>query len=183
MTHGETMAEVRYCTTEDGVRIAYTMQGEGPPLLFCGGGFISLSVQHLFPDDKPFMDRMGRGRQLIRYDMRGSGLSQRDVDDFSHDALVRDIEAVGRAAAAERCSVWASSLSGPRAIDFAARNPDKVHRLILYGTFTRPADVWSPEVAEGMVALATANWQVAAQTLADFSGYGRRELPVGRGQR
>src|SRR3970282_2063649 len=88
------MGEVRYCTTEDGVRIAYCVEGEGPPLLICPQFVESFSLDHTNAERSGFIRRLGEGRRLIRYDMRGVGLSQRDVEDVSPEALVRDLRAV-----------------------------------------------------------------------------------------
>ena len=79
---------VRYCTTPDGVRIAYSVEGEGPPLLVCPQFVESFSLDHLFPPYEKFMRRLGEGRSLIRYDARGTGLSQREVGDISFTGRV-----------------------------------------------------------------------------------------------
>lgn len=76
--------EVRYCTTEDGVRFAYGAEGQGPPLVICHGAIESISLDPLFGTPQHFFRRLQRGRRLIRFDMRGTGLSQRDVADLSH---------------------------------------------------------------------------------------------------
>ena len=94
--------EVRYCTTEDGVRIAYTVAGDGPPLIYIQGFIESFSLEHLLPNTQEFFRRVARGRQLVRYDMRGTGLSQREVADVSHTALMRDLSAVVEAVGLKR---------------------------------------------------------------------------------
>jgi len=74
--------EVRYCTTEDGVRIAYCVEGEGPPLLMCPILFESFSVDHLLPGYQRFLQAIAGQCTLIRYDTRGTGLSQREYQIF-----------------------------------------------------------------------------------------------------
>ena len=106
--------EVRYCTTEDGVSIAYSVAGEGPTLLILQSGVESLSLTPGSPW-QDFRDRLAAGRQVIEYDMRGTGLSQHSVSDLSHSALVLDVEAVVAVAGAKRLSIFSSGLSGPRA--------------------------------------------------------------------
>jgi len=70
--------EVRYCTTEDGVRIAYCAEGEGPPLLVCPFFVESFALSHIVGEAyEGFFRRLGRDRRLVRYDARGTGLSQR----------------------------------------------------------------------------------------------------------
>ena len=107
--------EVRYCTTKDGVRIAYRVEGDGPHVLVCPGFVESFSVDQLDPGQASFMALLGHGRSLIRFDMRGTGLSQRENVDLSPAALVLDLDAVVRATRIRQCHVWASTLSGPRA--------------------------------------------------------------------
>jgi class 3 adenylate cyclase len=72
-------------------------------------------------------------------------------------------------------SLWATTIGGPRAIEYAARHPDQVHRLILYGTFARGTDVMPAENLQALATLARVNWTMAAQVLADMAG--RREHP------
>ena len=115
--------EVRYCTTEDGVRIAYTVEGEGPPLVVCPYLLESFSLEHLFPAQQAFMRKLGKGRRVVRFDFRGTGLSQRDAEDISHSAYLRDLEAVVRASGIERLALWGNVTSGPHAISYAAHHP------------------------------------------------------------
>jgi class 3 adenylate cyclase len=167
--------EVRYCTTEDGVRIAYCVEGEGPPLVVCPWFIDSFALEHLVPELQAFMRRLGQGRRLVRYDMRGTGLSQRDVDDLSHSALVGDIQAVVRAARLKQFALWGRTTSGPTAIGYAARHRRQVSHLILWGTYSRLVDVMPPEAVKSLAALARANWPVGAQTYADLAN--RQSFP------
>ncbi len=172
--------EVRYCTTEDGVRIAYRVEGEGPPLLICPAFVGSFSLEHLVPAVRDFFEQLGRGRQLVRYDVRGTGLSQRDATDFSGPTLVLDIDAVVRAAGLKRFVLWGSLLSGPRAIAYAAQHPEQVTHLILAGTFARPHEAFPYEAAKGLAELCRTNWKLAAQTITDLGVRQRVADPVKR---
>ncbi len=160
--------EIRYCTTEDGVRIAYCVEGEGPPLLCCPSFVQAFSLTHLVPVWKAFFDEIGRGRSLIRYDMRGTGLSQRDVTDFSGPALVLDIAAVVRAVGLKRFALWGVQFSGPRAVMYAAQHPEQVSHLILASTFARPRQAFPYETAKGLAELCRTNWRLGVQTLTDM---------------
>ena len=133
--------EVRFCTTDDGVRIAYCVEGDGPHLVCCPDFVGSFALDHLIEDQMGFWRALWHGRRVVRYDMRGTGMSQRDVDDVSHDALVQDLDAVVRASGAQQFALWASTLSGPRAIGYAATHTEAVRRLVLHRTFARPNDV------------------------------------------
>ena len=167
--------EVRFCTTDDGVRIAYCVEGDGPHLVCCPDVIGSFALDHLIDDQMGFWRELWRGRRLVRYDMRGTGLSQRDVDDVSHDALVRDLDAVVRASGAQQFTLWGSTLSGPRAIAYAATHTEMVRRLVLHRTFARASDVMSEDQVRNFAELARVNWKMAAQVFADLPV--RHELP------
>lgn len=167
--------DVRYCTTDDGVRIAYCIEGSGPDLVCCPDFIGSFSLDALIEDQMGFWRGLWRGRRVIRFDMRGTGLSQRDVGDITHDAVCRDLAAVVRASDARRFTLYASTLAGPRAIAYAAAHPRQVRRLVLHRTFARASDIMTREQAQNFAQLARLNWPTAAQTFADMPV--RRELP------
>lgn len=169
--------EVHYCTTEDGVRIAYRIEGEGPALLWCPIFVESFSLHHLYPPYVELLRILGLGRQLICYDMRGVGLSQRDVVDFSNRALVRDIEAVVAAARLGRFSLWGNSMSGPRAVTYAAENPERLMRLVLFGTTVDPTSVMPLESARPLAEFAKANWKSGAHSYAGLGFAGAGNVP------
>ena len=169
------MADVRYCTTDDGVRIAYSVQGDGPGLVVCPGFFESFADDDAMPQMKDLMDSLGAGRRVIRYSVRGSALSQRDGVDLSQSAFPKDIEAVARAAGLERVALLAWAASGGTAIEFAAGHPNQVSQLVLFGTWARLLDVMPAENLSALAALCRTNWPMAAQTISDMSS--RREAP------
>lgn len=178
MLHTSAMErEVRYCTTDDGVRIAYTVFGVGPPLLSCPAMVQSFSYQ--LPQATVLYDLLATKASLIRYDMRGTGLSDRDVDDLSGDAMTRDLEAVVRASGVDQLSIFATALSGFRAINFAVRHPDIVRHLVLLDTTADP-HAYPRESARALGNLARQNWPLATQMFADM---GTRSLYADAGQR
>jgi class 3 adenylate cyclase len=162
--------EIRYCTTDDGVRIAYTAQGDGIPLVMCPFFVEGFAIAEKAPEYMEFVDGLGRGRRLVRFDMRGTGLSHRDAGDFTLQALTLDIKAVARALKLRRFVLYGAGLSGPRAVAYAAANPRDVSNLVLYSTFVRPDDVMPVGASQGFVEIARANWAMAAQALVDLSG-------------
>jgi len=174
--------EVRYCTAEDGVRIAYCVEGEGPALLWCPIFVESFSLHHLHPPYLALLQELGRGRQLVCYDMRGVGLSQRDVTDFSNRALVRDIEAVVTAARLKRFALWGNTTSGARAITYAVENPDRLTHLVLWETVAEPSAFMAFESAKALAEFAKANWSSAVYAItglglsAGATGPGREAL-------
>src|SRR3990172_13305182 len=160
--------EVRYCTTDDGVRIAYCTEGEGPPLMVCPLALESFSLHRLAPELEDFYRQIGAGRTVVHYDMRGTGLSERHIEDFSLDATVLDMQAVADAARLDRFAIWAPGLSGPIAIKCAAQNPGRISALVLYGTYARVLDAFSSEALQAFEALALSNWELWCRTISDM---------------
>ncbi len=139
--------EIRFCTTSDGVRIAYATAGQGPPLVRVAGWFTHLEMEwgnslRVWRSLEP----LAASSFIVRYDGRGMGLSDREVEDFSLMSKVRDLEAVVDALGLERFSLLGQSEGGATAIAFTARHPQRVERLILYGAFARRSDL---ETGEG----------------------------------
>lgn len=127
--------EIRFCTARDGVRIAYAKAGKGIPILRVGTFLTHLEYDWRSPIWRPWLENFSRFHTFYRYDARGCGLSDRDVQDFSIAALLNDIETVVEAAGLERFALFGMSQGGAAAIWYAARHPEQVTRLILYGGY------------------------------------------------
>ncbi|WP_425050210.1 alpha/beta fold hydrolase [Psychromarinibacter sp. S121] len=122
---------IRYTTSRDGTAIAWSETGEGPPLLRGGHWLSHLEYDWDSPVWQPVLDDLSRGRRLIRYDPRGTGLSDRVLNDADVEKLADDLEAVADAAGLDRFPLYAISQSVPVAIAFAARRPERVSRMVL----------------------------------------------------
>ena len=129
--------QIRFCKTIDGVRLAFATAGTGPPLVKAANWLNHVEYDWRTPIWRPLFERLTRKRKLVRYDERGCGLSDWNVADFSLDAWVRDLETVVDAAGIERFPLLGISQGGPIAIAYAIRHPERVSRLILYGSFAR----------------------------------------------
>jgi RNA polymerase sigma factor (sigma-70 family) len=130
--------ETRFCTAPDGVGLAYATEGEGPPLVKAGNWLTHLDYDRQSPVWRHWVTELSRGRTLIRYDERGCGLSDRQLEaPPTLDTYVDDLAAVVDAARVERFALLGISGGGPTAIEYAARNPERVSRLILYGSYAR----------------------------------------------
>jgi pimeloyl-ACP methyl ester carboxylesterase/DNA-binding winged helix-turn-helix (wHTH) protein len=127
--------EIRYCTTSDGVRLAYATSGDGPPLVKASNWLTHLDFEWESPIWRHWYAALSRHHRLVRYDERGNGMSQRDVPDVSFDTWVRDLETVVDAAGLDQFPLLGISRGGPIAIAYAARHPERVTRLVLYGAF------------------------------------------------
>jgi pimeloyl-ACP methyl ester carboxylesterase/DNA-binding CsgD family transcriptional regulator len=127
--------EIRFCTSADGVRLAYARVGEGPPIVRVGTYLTHLEYDWQSPVWRPWLENFSRFHTLYRYDARGCGLSDWDVEDFSLQAILSDLETVIDAAGLERFALFGMSQGGGVAIWYAARHPDRVSHLIVYGGY------------------------------------------------
>jgi predicted ATPase/DNA-binding SARP family transcriptional activator/pimeloyl-ACP methyl ester carboxylesterase/tRNA A-37 threonylcarbamoyl transferase component Bud32 len=129
--------EIRFCHSAGKVRIAYATVGQGPPLLKAANWLSHLEYDWQSPVWQHWLAALSSQHRLIRYDRRGCGLSDWDVDDFSLAAHVADMESVVEALGLERFPLLGLSGGSPVAIAYAARHPEKVSHLILYGSYLR----------------------------------------------
>jgi pimeloyl-ACP methyl ester carboxylesterase/DNA-binding CsgD family transcriptional regulator len=163
--------DVRYATTTDGVRIAYSVAGSGPPLVVAPGLTIGITARSVHnPDDEgfgPFYARLEERHAVIRYDQRGLGYSDRGPCDISIDTAVEDLRTVISAAEDVPRLIFGISLGGQAAARFAATYPELVDRLVIYGTFCEPSEK-ERSTAAALADLCEANWGVASQTMLDL---------------
>ena len=162
------MAEprIQYAQTKDGVSIALLTLGEGTPFVHMPPPFSHLQLNWEIPEWRSWDERVAERRMLVRYDSRGTGLSDRDVTDFSLDAGVLDLEAVVGRLGLERFSLFAPSLSGPASIAYAARHPERVSHLILWNSYARSTDFTGGPQVQALAQLANADWEMFTETLA-----------------
>src|SRR3972149_254010 len=127
--------EIRYCTTEDGVSIAYCEGGEGTPVV----SLVSPQSSNIELEwrDWEWYRIMAARRRLIRFDNRGTGSSQRDVPGFSIDEMALDIGAVADALALDRFVLHGELWAAPMAIAYAAKHPERGAHLRPFGALCR----------------------------------------------
>jgi pimeloyl-ACP methyl ester carboxylesterase len=148
---------IRYCTTSDGVRIAFAATGEGSPVIRTSHWLTHLHHDFTSPVWKHVMIGLSAQHHLVRYDPRGEGMSQRDCADISFEGWMRDLEAVADATALPRFALFGCSQGAATAIAYAVRHPERVSHLILYGGFARGVmDRARPEGMDELLELATA---------------------------
>jgi DNA-binding SARP family transcriptional activator/pimeloyl-ACP methyl ester carboxylesterase len=154
--------EVQFCTTSDGVRIAYACVGAGPPLVWAAHWMSHLSYSWESPIWRHWTEEFATDHAFVHYDERGNGLSDWEVPAFSVDVFVRDLEAVVDALGFDRFTLIGSSKGGPTSIAYAALHPERISRLVLYGTFAQGArvrgDHASNEVRDAVTALIQQGW-------------------------
>lgn len=129
--------EISFCRSSDGVSIACATVGAGPPLLKAANWLTHVEHDWDSPAWKPFLHWLAERHRLIRYDGRGTGLSDRDVSDISFEAFRQDFDAVVNAANIERFAVLGISQAAAVAIDYAARHPERVSKLVLLGAYAQ----------------------------------------------
>jgi pimeloyl-ACP methyl ester carboxylesterase/DNA-binding winged helix-turn-helix (wHTH) protein len=129
--------ELRFCTTDDGVRLAYAQMGDGPPLVKVANWLSHLDYDRETPVWRHWLVELSRRFRLVRYDERGCGLSDWDVPDFSFESWVRDLGAVVDAVGLSRFPLLGLSQGGPVAVAYAARYPERVSHLVLHGAFVQ----------------------------------------------
>jgi pimeloyl-ACP methyl ester carboxylesterase/DNA-binding CsgD family transcriptional regulator len=128
--------EIRFCKAVDGVGLAYATSGSGPPLVMAATWLTHLEHQWRSLAWRPWLDAFSDFR-VLRHDSRGCGLSERDCGQLSFDNWVSDLASIVDAAGFERFPVVATCWGGPVAIEYAARYPERVSHLVLYGTYAR----------------------------------------------
>ena len=129
--------DIRYCTANDGVRIAYSVVGEGPPIVRAAAWMSHLQFDRESPIWRQWTDGLSAQNQFVRYDERGHGLSDREAENLSLDVLVADLEHVVDAARLERFALLGISHGCAVSIAYAARHPERVSHLVLCGGYSR----------------------------------------------
>jgi pimeloyl-ACP methyl ester carboxylesterase/DNA-binding CsgD family transcriptional regulator len=129
--------DIRFCTTRDNVQLAYAVSGEGPPLVMSATWLTHLEHQWRSLAWRPWLDVFTSEHKVLRHDSRGCGLSDRNAGNLSFETWVRDLECVVEAANFRRFAMVGTCWGGPIAIEYAARHPERVTHLVLYGTYAR----------------------------------------------
>lgn len=154
----------------NGRRVAFDVTGDGPWLVAPAWWVSHLEADATEPGYGRFWRGVSEGFTLVRYDRLGVGLSSRDVGpaDFTLDAELACLRALLDHLGSERATLIGGSSGGTTAIAFAARHPERVDRLVLYGTYARGADVAPPEVRDAVIAAVRAHWGIGSRLLAQL---------------
>jgi DNA-binding SARP family transcriptional activator/pimeloyl-ACP methyl ester carboxylesterase len=128
---------IRFCNTPDGVRLAYATVGQGPVLVKAANWLSHLEYDWNSPVWRHWLRGLAEQNTLVRYDERGCGLSDWNVNEFTLDAWVMDLETVVDALDLQRFPLLGISQGAAIAVEYAVRHPQKVSCLILYGGYLR----------------------------------------------
>jgi class 3 adenylate cyclase len=156
---------IQYAKTSDGVSIAYAAAGKGRTVIFAPTPPLS-HVQRQPAVYPRLMEGLAERFHTVWYDSRGSGLSDRDVIDFSMSAMVRDLEAVAESAEEGQFALFAAFDGVPIAITYAAARPERVSHLIVADGWIRFSDYHLNPAFEAEAALRQQDWLVYTETLA-----------------
>jgi pimeloyl-ACP methyl ester carboxylesterase/DNA-binding CsgD family transcriptional regulator len=152
--------QVRFCSSGDGVRLAYAISGNGPPLVRAPHWFTHLEHDWNSPAMMPWVAGLSRRYSLLRFDQRGTGLSDRDASIPSWECHVADLECVIDAAQFDRFALLGLSQGAAFAIAYAARHPERVSHLVICGGFARGRETRGlpPDEVETLARLIELGW-------------------------
>ncbi len=128
--------QIRFCTSRDGTRIAYTVSGTGPPLVWAGHWIRHLKLDWETPIWRPWLSLLTRHHTVIRYDWRGFGLSDQNGVEFSLEKHVEDCEAIVAATGLKSFVLFGLSSGTSMGVAYAVRHPECVDKLVLVGCQT-----------------------------------------------
>jgi len=136
--------DIRFCTAPDGVRIAYATSGQGPPIVKTANWLNHLEHDWLNPVWGHMVRDLTRDHTLVRYDQRGNGLSDWEVEDMSFESWVGDLEVVVDAAGLDQFALLGISQGCAVSIAYAVRHPERVTHLVLHGGYAKGARIDAP---------------------------------------
>ena len=157
---------IQYATAEDGVRIAFWTLGDGPPLVYMVGGPWNHIELWEAEECRDWYKRLSESHTLVRYDLRGTGHSERGVTDYSIEAQMSDLRAVTNALGLQTFDLLAAADSGPVAIAYAAANPERLSHLILWCTWPRGPGITGSERIRAWQSLIDKDWELMTDTCA-----------------
>jgi pimeloyl-ACP methyl ester carboxylesterase len=158
---------IRYASTSDGVTIAYTVLGDGPALVSMPSGLLSnLVAQRRIPSIARGYELLAQHMRVVLYDGRGTGSSQRDIDNVTAEAMVHDLEAVVEHADLETFALVGYYFTVPAAIAYAARNPERVTRIALFGGSVHGKRMFSTSYSQALLTLMDQDWEAAIDSAA-----------------
>ncbi len=159
---------IQFVKRSDGVTIAYSQFGNGPPLV-CPAAWVT-SLSYILEDRfaSRFWETLSKGMTVVLYDKYGCGESDRDRRIFTLESELFDLSTVITHLGLGSFSLLGSSQAGPVAIAYTVENPENVSRLILYGTYARGKDLAPYDVQSALVNLIKASWGMGSRTLAEI---------------
>ncbi|MER7302421.1 alpha/beta fold hydrolase [Nocardioides sp. NPDC127514] len=167
--------EVRYAQTSDDISIAYQAVGSGPVTIWMPS-LSNIRAQWRVPALRMAYERLSQDLTLVLYDGRGTGSSDRRAGDLGLDAHLRDLEAVIEAVGADRVNLLGYYHAVAAAVAYAATNPQRVDRMLLFGGAARMREAMSPAQTQALLSLVEQDWDLFADAAATaWLGWGSGE--------
>jgi pimeloyl-ACP methyl ester carboxylesterase/predicted amidohydrolase len=163
-----TAPPVQFCVNPHGRRLAYATRGQGPLLVFPPGWISHLGVLWEEPGFRRFVSALAQHNTVVWFDRQGCGFSSRDRTEFSLDEDLLDLETVIAELPDQPLSLFAYSCAGPLAVTYAARHPERVTHLILYGTFKHGGGLGPVQVQRSITDVVRASWGLGARLLTEL---------------
>ena len=160
--------QISFCKTADGVRIAYSITGQGPAVVMVPGWISHLQLQWEPPAAQSFLEKLTRHHTLICYDRYGCGLSERNRTDFSHESEVRVLEAVVNHLKLKHFALWGFSNGGSYAVTYAVKYSRRVTHLMLYGAHANGETMVPDEVKTVFNSLILKAWGIGSKMFTDL---------------
>ena len=151
-------------------RVAYAVTGDGPPLVAPAWWVSHVELDWGDQGFREFWQAVGQGYTVVRYDRLGVGMSDREVHDtdLTLEGEVALLGAVLDELGFDKVVLLGGSSGGCTAVAFAARFPERVDRLLLYGAYAAGRSITSPEVGEAIVSTVRSHWGLGSRLLADI---------------
>jgi pimeloyl-ACP methyl ester carboxylesterase len=171
---------VRFLVTRAGHRLAYVDEGRGPLVLFPTWWVSHLERDAEAPAYARFFARLAGRMRVVRYDRAGVGLSDRSPRTYSLDAELADFESLVDHLGEPRVLLVGCSCGGPVALAYAAKHPERVDRVVLYGSYLAGELLLHPDAQRALATLVRTHWGLGTGTLAELfhpgDGEGQRRF-------
>ncbi len=159
---------IRFFEDPTGQRVAYAVHGSGPPLVFSAWWVSHVEEDWKQPGLRRFFEALGEHFTIYRYDRLGSGLSDRNRSRVEPADEAATFAALVDHLALDHLSIFGLTCACPAALAFASRHPDRVDKLVLFGSYLRGADVAPPAIQEALTQMVRAHWGMGAKMLTDL---------------
>jgi pimeloyl-ACP methyl ester carboxylesterase len=154
--------------TSDGAVVAYATAGAGRPLVYVMGWLTHLQLSWELPEERAFLEALARGCRLVRYDRAGCGVSPPSTRPPSLEFELEQLSAVVQGLGLDTFDLMGTSLGAPVAAAWAAKHPDSIGRLVLYGGWARGDDLSPLAVRTHLLGLVESHWGLGSDVLTDL---------------
>ncbi len=159
---------VRFCASADGTQLGYSVFGAGRPLVIVPGWWMSPETDRKRLIGRDFWDDLPPGHRVVTYDLRGIGVSSRELDDVSLERHVEDLAAVVDHLGLPSFDLWCFHDAAGAGVTFAARFPERVGQLVLYNPWVYVPRVVARQHVSVWSAIIQADWGLASRCFAQL---------------